>query len=143
MNATVKRANKKIKLIIIPSQLDSSHKAISFNEHYTDNSTTFNVQGDIKNSQLGGTNNIQVISYSEDNISRILINIREYSRVLDENDRLELVEVLKDIESSKETNHKAFFEKHPLLLMAVNTVTTWSIENGADKLFEMIGNIFK
>lgn len=98
-------------LIIIPSQLD---KAISFNEHYTDNSTTFSVQGDIQNSQLGGTNNIQVISYSEDDISRILINVLEYSSILDENDRSEPVEVLKDIERSKEINHKAFFEKHPL-----------------------------
>ncbi|CRH93037.1 Uncharacterised protein [Chlamydia trachomatis] len=127
-------------LIIIPSQLD---KAISFNEHYTDNSTTFNVQGDIQNSQLGGTNNIQVIPYSEDDISRILINVREYSSILDENDRSEPVEVLKDIERSKEINHKAFFEKHPLLLMAVSTITTWSIENRADKLLEIIGNIFK
>ena len=52
-NKMVKRANKKIKPVILPTQLDSSKTALNFNEYHQDNSTHVSVNGDLINSQIG------------------------------------------------------------------------------------------
>lgn len=144
MNKMVKRANKKINPIILPTQLDSSMSALNFNEYHQDNSTHVSVNGDLISSQIGGQNNTLNITYTEMEIERIFENIREYSRTLDEEEQTELVTILNEVqELGKVFNHQTFFEKHPILAMALSTTVSWGVENGIDRLVSVISNTFK
>ena len=139
-NKMVKRANKKIKPVILPTQLDSSKTALNFNEYHQDNSTHVSVNGDLINSQIGGQNNALNITYTEIEIE----NIREYSRTLDEEEQTELVTILNEVqEVGKVDNHQTFFEKHPILAMALSASVSWGVENGIDRLVSVISNTFK
>ena len=139
-NKMVKRANKKIKPVILPTQLDSSKTALNFN----DNSTHVSVNGDLINSQIGGQNNALNITYTEMEIERVFENIREYSRTLDEEEQTELVTILNEVqEVGKVDNHQTFFEKHPILAMAFSASVRWGVENGIDRLVSVISNTFK
>ncbi|HEO4602237.1 TPA: hypothetical protein VA003_001942 [Streptococcus agalactiae] len=147
-NKMVKRANKKIKPVILPTQLDSSKTALNFNEYHQDNSTHVSVNGDLINSQIGGQNNALNITYTEIEIEieieRVFENIREYSRTLDEEEQTELVTILNEVqEVGKVDNHQTFFEKHPILAMALSASVSWGVENGIDRLVSVISNTFK
>ncbi len=143
-NKMVKRANKKIKPVILPTQLDSSKTALNFNEYHQDNSTHVSVNGDLINSQIGGQNNALNITYTEMEIERVFENIREYSRTLDEEEQTELVTILNEVqEVGKVGNHQTFFEKHPILAMALSASLSWGVENGIDRLVSVISNTFK
>lgn len=63
-NKMVKRANKKLDPVVLPTQLDSSRSALNFNEYHQDNSTHVSVNGDLINSQIGGQNNALNITYT-------------------------------------------------------------------------------
>ena len=78
MNKMVKRANKKINPVILPTQLDSTSSALNFNEYHQDNSTHVSVGGDMMNSQIGGRNNSITVIYTDTDIEKILENIKEY-----------------------------------------------------------------
>ncbi len=68
------------------------------------------------NSQIGGQNNALNITYTEMEIERVFENIREYSRILDEEEQTELVTISNEIqEVGKVDNHQTYFEKHPNL----------------------------
>ena len=77
MNKMVKRANKKINPVILPTQVDSSMSALNFNEYHQDNSTHVSVNGDLINSQIGGQNNTLNITYTDMEIEKIFENIKE------------------------------------------------------------------
>lgn len=142
-NKMVKRANKKINPVILPTQLDPSRSAINFNEYYQDNSTHVSVGGDMMNSQIGGQNNRIKISYSDKEIENIFENIREYSRILNDEERTELATILNDVqEVGKIEGYQNFFDKHPILQMAFSAIVTWGIENGIDSLASIISNTF-
>ena len=70
MNKMVKRANKKINPVILPTQVDSSMSALNFNEYHQDNSTHVSVNGDLINSQIGGQNNTLNITYTDMEIEK-------------------------------------------------------------------------
>lgn len=143
-NKMVKRANKKIKPVILPTQLDSSKTALNFNEYHQDNSTHVSVNGDLMNSQIGGQNNTLNITYTEMEIERLFENIREYSRTLDDGEQTELVTILNEVqEVGNIESHQTFFEKHPILAMSFNAIVTWGVENGIDSLVDTISKIFK
>lgn len=96
------------------------------------------------NSQIGGQNNALNITYTEMEIERVFENIREYSRTLDEEEQTELVTILNEIqEVGKVDNHQTFFEKHPILAMALSASVSWGVENGIDRLVSVISNTFK
>lgn len=144
MNKMVKRANKKINPIILPTQVDSSMSALNFNEYHQDNNTHVSVNGDLINSQIGGQNNTLNITYTDMEIEKIFENIREYSRTLDEEEKTELVTILNEVqEIGKVDNHQTFFEKHPILAMALSATVSWGVENGIDRLVSVISNTFK
>lgn len=143
-NKMVKRANKKINPVILPTQLDSSKSAINFNEYHQDNSTHVSIGGDMMNSQIGGHNNTINIDYSDTKIEKLFENIKEYSRTLDDEEQSELITIFNVVqETGKLDNHPSFFDKHPILEMAFSTITTWGIENGIDSLVGIISNTFK
>ena len=121
MNKMVKRANKKINPVILPTQLDSTSSALNFNEYHQDNSTHVSVGGDMMNSQIGGRNNsITGYLHTDTDIEKILENIKEYSRTLKDEEQTELVTMLHEIQmSGKVENHMIFFDKHPILAMAL------------------------
>ena len=144
MNKMVKRANKKINPVILPTQVDSSMSALNFNEYHQDNSTHVSVNGDLINSQIGGQNNTLNITYTDMEIEKIFENIKEYSRTLDEEEKTELVTILNEVqEIGKVDNHQTFFEKHPILAMALSATVSWGVENGIDRLVSDISNTFK
>ncbi|MDN3292179.1 MULTISPECIES: hypothetical protein [Streptococcus] len=144
MNKMVKRANKKINPVILPTQVDSSMSALNFNEYHQDNSTHVSVNGDLINSQIGGQNNTLNITYTDMEIEKIFENIKEYSRTLDEEEKTELVTILNEVqEIGKVDNHQTFFEKHPILAMALSATVSWGVENGIDRLVSVISNTFK
>lgn len=144
MNKMVKRANKKINPVILPTQVDSSMSALNFNEYHQDNSTHVSVNGDLINSQIDGQNNTLNITYTDMEIEKIFENIREYSRTLDEEEKTELVTILNEVqEVGKVDNHQTFFEKHPILAMALSATVSWGVENGIDRLVSVISNTFK
>lgn len=144
MNKMVKRANKKINPVILPTQVDSSMSALNFNEYHQDNSTHVSVNGDLINSQIDGQNNTLNITYTDMEIKKIFENIREYSRTLDEEEKTELVTILNEVqEVGKVDNHQTFFEKHPILAMALSATVSWGVENGIDRLVSVISNTFK
>lgn len=144
MNKMVKRANKKINPVILPTQVDSSMSALNFNEYHQDNSTHVSVNGDLINSQIGGQNNTLNITYTDMEIKKIFENIREYSRTLDEEEKTELVTILNEVqEVGKVDNHQTFFEKHPILAMALSATVSWGVENEIDRLVSVISNTFK
>ena len=97
MNKMVKRANKKINPVILPTQVDSSMSALNFNEYHQDNSTHVSVNGDLINSQIGGQNNTLNITYTDMEIEKIFENIKEYSRTLDEEEKTEFTVTLKGL----------------------------------------------
>ena len=144
MNKMVKRANKKINPVILPTQVDSSMSALNFNEYHQDNSTHVSVNGDLINSQIDGQNNTLNITYTDMEIEKIFENIKEYSRTLDEEEKTELVTILNEVqEIGKVDNHQTFFEKHPILAMALSATVSWGVENGIDRLVSVISNTFK
>ena len=144
MNKMVKRANKKINPVILPTQVDSSMSALNFNEYHQDNSTHVSVNGDLINSQIDGQNNTLNITYTDMEIEKIFENIREYSRTLDEEEKTELVTILNEVqEVGKVDNHQTFFEKHPILAMALSATVSWGVENGIDRLVSVLSNTFK
>ena len=96
------------------------------------------------NSQVGGQNNTLNITYTDMEIEKIFENIREYSRTLDEEEKTELVTILNEVqEIGKVDNHQTFFEKHPILAMALSATVSWGVENGIDRLVSVISNTFK
>ena len=46
-------------------------------------------------------------------------------------------------EVGKVGNHQTFFEKHPILAMALSASVSWGVENGIDRLVSVISNTFK
>lgn len=144
MNKMVKRANKKINPVILPTQLDSTSSALNFNEYHQDNSTHVSVGGDMMNSQIGGRNNSITVIYTDTDIEKILENIKEYSRTLKDEEQTELVTMLHEIQmSGKVENHMIFFDKHPILAMAFSAIVTWGIDNGMDSLVNIISRVFE
>ena len=144
MNKMVKRANKKINPVILPTQLDSTSSALNFNEYHQDNSTHDSDGGDMMNSQIGGRNNSITVIYTDTDIEKILENIKEYSRTLKDEEQTELVTMLLEIQmSGKVENHMIFFDKHPRLAMAFSAIVTWGIDNGMDSLVNIISRVFE
>ena len=144
MNKMVKRANKKINPVILPTQLDSTSSALNFNEYHQDNSTHVSVGGDMMNSQIGGRNNSITVIYTDTDIEKILENIKEYSRTLKDEEQTELVTMLHEIQMrGKVENHMIFFDKHPILAMAFSAIVTWGIDNGMDSLVNIISRVFE
>ena len=144
MNKMVKRANKKINPVILPTQLDSTSSALNFNEYHQDNSTHVSIGGDMMNSQIGGKNNTIIINYADMEIEKLFENIKEYSRTLTNEGQNELVTILNNLQGvGKVEGHQSFFDKHPILEMAFSTITAWGIENGIDSLVGIISNTFK
>lgn len=72
-------------------------------------------------------------------------NIREYSKILNENERNSLSEILNEVAKSSSLNqnkYKNFLDKHPILSLAFSTLLTWGIENGIESFTQLINDIF-
>lgn len=145
INKAVKKANRKIKPIKLPTQLNNHSDALSFTNNYHDNSISITTSGDILNSQIGGKNNQLMNEFNEQSAYNLMENIREYSKILNENERNSLSEILNEVAKSSSLNqnkYKNFLDKHPILSLAFSTLLTWGIENGMESFTQLINDIF-
>ena len=139
INREVAKVNRNIKPIEIPAQSSDSIGGITI--HNTDNRVT--VGDNATNLQIGGSGNYQINNQSTD-IEGILREIRELSKVMNDNDRVELSVILNELQSNGQIgeSHKPFLEKHALIAMGISAVISWALTHGLDKLIPIIQQVF-
>ncbi len=142
MNKTVNNVNRKLTKnpIRLPFQSEISDEGISV--QHINNSV--HIAEDVENSQIGGSGHIQV-NLTNIDVESVLVDIKQSSKVLDLDDRLQLILILEELQSTgnEESKNGLFFlEKHLLISMGVRAIIEWVATFGLDKLVPHIQNIF-
>lgn len=142
MNKTVKNVNRKMARnpIRLPVETDLSKEGVSFQN--IDNSVY--IQGDVKQSQIGGSGHIQVNVYDADVVG-VLEDIRKLSKILNDDERTHLIQVLDELQNTGNIeieSNKTFLENHPLISMGIGAVIEWGTSAGLEQLTHAIQRVF-
>lgn len=145
LNKVIKNTNKKLNPIVLPTKVENISEPISISHYYSDNSINVTAGGDIFNSQIGGEGNKLSLENSSSDILSIMDNIKDYSTILDDSDREELLTILSevlDIGQIKKESHQGFLKKFPILNLGFTTIVAWGIDNGLEIMKQLIMEVF-
>ena len=118
MNKTVNNVNRKLTKNPIrpPFQSEISDEGISV--QHINNSV--HIAGDVENPQIGGSSHIQV-NLTNIDVQSVLVDIKQSSKVLDSDDRLQLILILEELQSTgnEESKNDYSFQQNFCLFQCV------------------------
>ncbi|SJN19022.1 hypothetical protein FEZ48_10340 [Marinilactibacillus psychrotolerans] len=144
LDKTVRNVNRKQARnpIELPIQTNYSDSGITVQNVHNDH--RINVEGDVTHSQVGGHDNTLVI-FSDEEVQKLLEEIRTLSITMSKTDREKLVKVLEELQGKgnvSSVENQIFLEKHPLITLGIGSIVSWATTAGLDKISSIIAKVF-